>query len=49
MGSEECLDQIVEVLYIIIDRRPKRRPRKREKQIIEKIGCPYFKKKKWGQ
>jgi hypothetical protein len=49
MGSEEFLNRMVEILGIIIDRRPKRRPRKREKQIIEKIGCTYFKKKKWGQ
>jgi len=30
MGSEEFLNQIVEALGIIIDRRPKGRPRKRE-------------------
>ena len=29
-GSEEFLNQVVEVLGIIIDRRHKRRPRKRE-------------------
>jgi len=31
IGSEEFLNQMVEVLGIIIDRRPKGRPRKREK------------------
>jgi len=31
MESEEFLNQIVEALGIIIDRRPKGRPRKREK------------------
>jgi len=30
MGSEEFLNQMVEALGIIIDRRPKERPRKRE-------------------
>jgi hypothetical protein len=30
MGFEEFLNQIVEALGIIIDRRPKGRPRKRE-------------------
>jgi len=30
MGSEECLNRIIEVLDIIIDRRPKGRTRKRE-------------------
>ena len=30
IGSEEFLNQIVEALGIIIDRRPKRRPRKME-------------------
>lgn len=30
MRSEEFLNQIVETLGIIIDRRPKRRPRKRK-------------------
>ena len=30
MGSEEFLNQIVEALGIIIDRRPKGRPRKME-------------------
>ncbi len=30
MGSEELLNQMVEVLGITIDRRPKGRPRKRE-------------------
>ncbi len=30
MGSEEFLDWMVEVLDIIIDRRPKGRPRKME-------------------
>jgi len=31
IGSEEFLSQMVETLGIIIDRRPKGRPRKREK------------------
>ena len=39
IGSEEFLKQIVEALGIIIDRRPKERPRKIESQTIEKIGC----------
>jgi len=30
---------MVEALGIIIDRRPKGRPRKKESQTIEKIGC----------
>jgi len=30
IGSEEFLNQIIEALDIIIDRRPKGRPRKRE-------------------
>ena len=30
---------MVEALDIIIDRRPKGRPRKMENQTIEKIGC----------
>jgi len=30
---------MVETLGIIIDRRPKGRPRKMESQTIEKIGC----------
>jgi len=30
IGSEEFLNQMVEALGIIIDRRPKGRPRKRE-------------------
>jgi hypothetical protein len=30
MGTEEFLNQMIETLGIIIDRRPKRRPRKRE-------------------
>jgi len=30
---------VVETLGIIIDRCPKGRPRKRESQTIEKIGC----------
>jgi len=38
---------MVETLGITIDRRPKERPRKRESQTIEKIGCApilnYFK------
>jgi hypothetical protein len=33
---------MVEALGIIIDRRPKGRPLKRESKTIEKIGCPYF-------
>ena len=38
MGFEEFLNRMVEVLSIIIDRRPKERPRKRENSTIEKIG-----------
>ena len=30
MGSEEFLNQIVEILVIAVDRRPKGKPRKRE-------------------
>ncbi|MEA2086481.1 MAG: hypothetical protein U9O91_00050 [Candidatus Caldatribacteriota bacterium] len=33
---------MVEVLSITMDRRPKGRPRKKESQTIEKIGCAYF-------
>ncbi|GAF91449.1 unnamed protein product [marine sediment metagenome] len=44
MGSEEFLNQMVETLGIIIDRRPKGRPRRMESKTIEKIGCPYFPK-----
>ena len=36
IGSEEFLNQMVETLGIIIDRRPKGRPRKSESQTIEK-------------
>ena len=39
IGPEEFLSQMIETLGIIIDRRPKRRPRKRENYTIEKIGC----------
>ena len=39
MGSEEFLNQMVEILGIIIDRHPKRRPRKMESKTIDKIGC----------
>ncbi len=37
--SERFLNQMVKVLVIIIDRRPKGKPRKSESQTIEKIGC----------
>jgi len=37
--SEEFLNRIVEALGIIIDRRPKERPRKMESQIVDKLGC----------
>ncbi|MHC2995414.1 MAG: hypothetical protein IBV53_07945 [Candidatus Atribacteria bacterium] len=37
IGPAEFLNQMVGVLGIIIDRRPKGRPRKRESQSIEKI------------
>jgi len=37
--SKEFFNQKVEALGIIIDRRPKGRPRKRKSQTIEKIGC----------
>ena len=33
---------MVETLGIIIDRRPKGRPRKRENWTIEKIGCVFI-------
>jgi len=36
MGSEWFLNQMVEALGIIIDRHPKRRPRKIESQTIKK-------------
>ncbi len=36
MGSEEFLIWMVEVLGIIVDRRPKRRPRKMKSLSIEK-------------
>ena len=39
MRYEEFLNQMVEALGIIINRRPKGRPRKMESQIIEKLGC----------
>jgi len=39
MGPEEFLNHMVKTLGIIIDRRPKGRPRKMETQTIEKIGC----------
>jgi len=43
MGSKEFLNRIVEVLGIIIDRRPEGRPCKREILTIEKIGSvPIF-------
>ena len=38
IGSEEYFNQMVEGLGIIIDRRPKGKPRKIESQTIEKIG-----------
>ena len=38
IGSEKFLIQMVEALGIIIDRRPKGRPRKRESQAIKKRG-----------
>ncbi len=34
--------QMVKALGIIIDRRPKGSPRKRENKIIEKIGCVHI-------
>ena len=42
MGSEEFLNQMVEVLGITIDRRPEGRPRKMGSLTIEKIGCVPF-------
>jgi len=39
MGSEEFLNQMVEALGTIIDRRPEERPRKMESYTIKKIGC----------
>ncbi len=47
-GSEEFLNQIVKALGIIIDRRPKGRPRKIESQTIEKTGF-LFSKVGFGQ
>ena len=38
IGPEKLLNRMVETLGIIIDRRPKERPRKMESQTIEKIG-----------
>ncbi len=37
IGSEEFLNQMVGALDIIIDRRPKGRPRKMDNKTIEKI------------
>jgi len=39
IGPEKFLNRMVEVLSIIINKRPKERPRKMENQTIEKIGC----------
>jgi len=39
MGFDEFLNRMVEVLGIIIDRRPKGRSHKRENSTIERIGC----------
>ena len=45
MRSEEFLNQMVEALDVIINRRLKGRPRKRENYTIEKIGfVPILKK-----
>ena len=48
IGSEEFLKQMVEALGIIIDIRPKGRPRKMESQTIEKTGF-LFSKVGFGQ
>lgn len=50
IGSEKFLNQMVETLGIIIDRRPKGKSRKMESQTIEKIGCvvPIFHKKRYS-
>ena len=42
MGSEEFLNQMVEVLDIIIDRRPKGKLRKLEAKLKKNRICPYF-------
>ena len=39
IGSEALLNQMVEALGIIIDRRPKGKPHKMESETIVKIGC----------
>ena len=51
VGSEGFLNQMVEALGIIIDRRPKGRPHKMESYTIEKIGCvvPILIKKMRGE
>ena len=43
MGSEEFCNQMVEVLGITMDRRPKGRSFKKEILNIEKIGHAIFK------
>ncbi len=48
MESEEFFSRMVEALGIIIDRRPKGRPRKMESQTIEKTGF-LFSKVGFGQ
>jgi len=39
IGFKEFLNRMVEALGVIIDRCPKGRPRKMERQTIDKIGC----------
>jgi len=39
MGPKEFPNRMIEALGIIIDSRPKERPRKMERKSIEKIGC----------
>ena len=43
IGPEELFNRMVEDLGIIIDRRPKRSPRKRENKTIEKKYVSLFK------
>jgi len=51
MKLEEFFNQMVETLGIIIDRRPKERPRKMESYTIEKnrMCCPILIKKLRGK
>ena len=42
IGYVEFLNRMIETLGITIDRRPEGRPRKRESQTIEKMGCAVY-------